>query len=327
MEESETDSLDSALRDGIITREQYDILKARQHAERSEQVSDQVRRRLLWVGLLLLAVLVFFLSIAFLTVGQRLLVTGGGLVATLVGAVLLWRDPNKVHLSRGLLGLSMIETMVVLLLARWEGYLNLEAHLSALIAVTVFGALLGIYKNSTWLASPSFVAFYIGFVTVGLPLTPDLYLAALAVSIGAAVLVVGVVWTWRLGGLIRLRDAYMRRAMVFGQLARGHFLLFNLYLLVGLAVLFSRLQIPYDVIGPVTGLMPFLVALVAVLYARSTNDPKLLTVASVVLALDAWFFVFASGNFYVWPVAVLVTAGILIYLGVRRRSRPIVGVS
>lgn len=314
MEEREVESLGAALREGVISQEQYDALVARLQRERAAQVSTEMRRRLLWVGLVLLAILVVFLSASLLTVGQRLVVVVVALFPSVGLAARFWPDPEKFHLSRGLLGLAILEGMVALLLARWERYLGLEPHLAGLVAVTAFGAILGIQQNSTWLASPSFAAFYAGFLTLGYPMGTDFFGTVLGVSIALAVGVVIIAWAWKMEKLVALRDAYERRKTVLGQLARGHFVLFTLYLFPALLFLLGAWNTAQVSLA---GLVPFLVALVGVLYARRMNDWKLLSVSSVLLALLAWLVVPFTGVF-VWPVAVLVTAGVLIYLGVRR---------
>jgi hypothetical protein len=66
----------------------------------------------------------------------------------------------------------------------------------------------------------------------------------------------------------------------------------------------------------------YLVALATPLYARSTNNEKLLVDATILLALVGWLFVLGS-RAAMWPLAVLVTAAVLIFLGIHRRARPV----
>ena len=311
------ESLEAALRDGVITQEQYDALVARLGADRETRLSEDLRRRLVGAGLLLLGAFVVFLALTYLSMGQRLALVSAALVATSCLAVMFWRDPAKVDLSRGLLGLGMFEAMLVLLLARWERYLGLEAHVGALVVVAGFGAILGIVQNSTWLASPSFLALYVGLVTAGLPVGSDFLVGVLLFSVVVAAGVVGLVWAWRRGALKGLHDAYVRRQRALGQLARGHLVLFDLYLPIGLSALLIRPPVGVSMEAyAVIGLAPFLVALVAVLYARAVRDPKLLTSASLLMVAVAWV---PWARSVVLPVAILVTAGVLIYLGIQRR--------
>lgn len=322
MERPGTESLESALRDGVITREQYDALVARMGRERSEEISDRTRRRVLWIGLVLLGILVLYVSVSFLTVGQRLALVLGALIATVAGAAFWWRDPDRFDLSRGLVGLAVVEAMIALFLARQESYVSQDEHLAILIAVTSFGALLGIRQSSTWLASPSFFALYVGLVSVGFSYLTEVHVVALAASVTIAVASAAIVAAWHAGYLAGLRDAYERRRRVLGQLARGHLLLFGLYLPVGILIVLPRAGFVDEPFLSFAVLPSYLVALVAVLYARWTQDAKLLTTSSVLLALVTWLFLLASGRVYVWPVAVLVTAAVLIFLGVRRGRSP-----
>lgn len=320
MQSGSRDSLRAALRDGVISREQYDALIARMQTDHAEGVSADVRRRLVAAGLLLLGILAVFLAVAYLTMGQRLALVSIGLGASAALAAYVWRDPSKVDLSRGLLGLAVFEAMLVLLLARWERHIDLEAHVAMLVAVAGFGAGFGIQQNSTWLATPSFVALYVGLVTAGLPVGSDFSIAVLAFSAAFALGVVGLVWAWGRGAMLRAREGYVRRKRVLASLARGHLVLFDIYLFYGLVILLYRLRLATTESLAMAGFPPFLVALVAILYARKTRDPKLLTVGAILLAVVAWIFVPISGTFFVAPVAVLVTAAALIYLGIRRRA-------
>jgi MFS family permease len=323
----ERNALKASLEAGVINREQYDAIVARIESERTEGLSRDVRRRLLGAGLLLLAVLVAFIAVAYLSMGQRLALGSVSLAALSGLAAMTWRDPSKIDLSRGLLGVAVFDAIVVLLLARWERYLYLESHVAALVAVTAFGAVLGIRENSTWLASSSFAALYVGLVTAGIPYGWDATAWILAFAVGFAVGVVVLVWAWSLGALPFLRNRYVRRRKVLSQLARGHLVLFDIYLFYGIVVWQTRFGFTSATDFAFTGVVPFLVALAAVLYARNTRDTKLLNVATILIAVIAWMVVPVSGGFFVWPAAILVTAGALIYLGTRKRVQQTVGPS
>lgn len=318
MEHREEESLEAALREGVISREQYEVLVAKMVRDRLEEISERTHRRVLWIGLVLLGILVLYASVSFLTVGQRLTLVLGALIATAIAAVLFWRDREKFDLSRGLVGLAVVEAMIALFLARHESYVSQDTHLLVLIAVTSFGAFLGIHQNSTWLASPSFFALYIGLLSVGFSFQTEVHVLALGVSVTIALAVAGMVGAWHAGYLLKLRDAYARRRGVLGQLARGHLVLFGLYLPVGILIVLPRAGFVDESVSWLVALPSYLVALIAVLYARWAKDVKLLTTASILLALVTWLFLFASRRVYVWPFAVLVTASVLIFLGVWR---------
>jgi hypothetical protein len=315
--------LEGALRDGVISREQYDVLAARMRLERREETSERTRRRILWVGLVLLGILVIYLAGSYLiAAAERLVVVSVGLVATAIAAIVFWRDPEKFELSRGLVGLAVVEAAFALVLVRQAGQLPQTELQILLAAVCGFGVLLGIHQNSTWLASPSFFAFYAGFFFVGVPYQTEFQLAVLGLSLTIAAIVPVILWAWHEGQLRSLQDAYVRRQRALGQIARGHLVLFGLYLPFGLLIASPRIGLPYDGYW-LYGLPSFGIALLAILYARWRTDEKLLMDASILLALVSWLFLYLSRSVYTWPLAVFMTAAVLIYLGVRRGRLPV----
>lgn len=307
-------SLEEALRDGLITKDQYEALRERFEARHARQATSRISRRLTWTGLVLVGLFVLFYAAFFLDEAARIALTTGVLAVTAVLAAALWKDPERVHLSRGLLGLAVLEGVALLLLLRLTGDLPLGPYLVGLILTTLAGTGFGIRENSTWLASPSAAAFYVGIVPAGLPLDRTFIEAVFAVSVALAVLVALLVAAWETGRLHDLRAAYLRRRESVSQLARGHLVLFVLYTILALIVLE-----PFGIRGAASdavGTVPFLLALAALLYARYTGDEKLLTVSSLLLAGVAWAFLWVTHRFLLfWPAGVLVTAAVLIYLG------------
>ena len=312
--------MDSALREGLITQEQYHALRVRMAAAVVREETEAVGRRVLWIGLLLLAIFVASLTLLVLDRTERIVVVSGALTASFFLAIAFWRDARKVTLSRGMLGLTVFSTMVLLLLLLSSG-LTEEMFLSLLVPLTIAGTVLGIQQNSTWLASPSAASFYIGFIFSNISSRYSLIREALVASVLIAIAVAILLVSWRNGRLPLLRDAYRRREVSIGQLARGHFALFVLFLPFALIDFLSRIGIYESGVVASAGLVPFLVAFAGVLYARSTRDRKLLTVSSLIVPAVAWLFLpFSRFPAVLWPVALLVTAAVLIYLGITTRQ-------
>jgi len=317
-------ALEAAVRDGLITHDQYEALRSRLEAEKAHREAETVGRKAMWVGLVLLAIVGAFLAFVFLDLGQRIVLLGVAVAITAGISAWLLRDPGKTTLSRGLLGLTIFEASLLLLLATQDGRIPLEWSVAILATATSFGLILGIYEDSAWLASPSVASLYLYLYFSGVMFGYDFWVPLLIVSVAIALGVVGLTAAWHAGRLVRLRQAYLRRRASLGQLARAHLVLFDLYLAAVLPFVVFR-SVPSDTVTfSLLGLVPFLVALVAVLYVRWSSDPKLMTVSSFLLVAVAWIFVFVSGRFYgwpfyLWPTAVIVTAAVLIYLGVRRQ--------
>lgn len=322
MEDRHTDSLKSALRDGVITKEQYEALRIRLQTERAGKAMNLAARRLVWIGLILIGILVVSLSLLYLNLSQRMLFLAPALTATATVSFLFWRDVRRFSLSRGLLGLAIFEATILLVLFREYAGLPPVQVLGFLVPVTLFGTILGLHQNSTWLATPSVFSFYVGFFWSGLWTVvsfDQLLIAVLLISVSIAAGITLMVWGWRTGRLRRLREEYLRRETSLGQLARGHLILFVVFLVLALSVTLPRTGMGFELASLLAGLVPFMVALTVVIYARRTDDAKLLNVATLLLALVAWLFVPFSRNLLVWPLAVLLTAAVLIYLGVRRQ--------
>ena len=322
MEDTGLDSLEAAYREGEISEDQYEALKARLVRKRAQKATRLAARRLLWTGLILVAILVIWVALTLLDQTQQIAVLGAGLGTTLAFTLLLWRQPDRFTLSRGLLGLTIFQFAVLLLLLQDFQSVPRVALLPALIVVTVFGAVLGIRENSTWLATPSVLSFYIGFIGLGFVFVSfnALIETSLVVSAAIAAFVTVLLGAWRLGQLQRVHTWYLHSEAALGQLGRGHFVLFTLFVFFGLAVLE-----PFGggyFFGPprlVPILAPFGIALAGLLYAWKTANGKLLTVASLLILVLAWFLIPFSGGLVLWPIAVSVTAAVLIYLGLRSR--------
>ena len=297
-EDTGLDSLEAAFREGEISEDQYEALKARLARERAQKATGLAARRLLWTGLILVAILVIYVALVFLDQPQRIAVLGAGLGTTLAFAFLLWRQPDRFTLSRGLLGLTIFQFTVLLLLLQGFQSVPHSALLAALTVVTVLGAVLGIRENSTWLATPSVLSFYIGFIGLGIAFGVGIAFVSfnafieilLVVSLVITALVTGLLWAWRLGRLRRMRTWYLRSEAALGQLGRAHFVLFTLFVFLALAVL-----PPFGggfFFGPprfLPILVPFGIALAGLLYAWKTENGKLLTVASLLILVLAWF--------------------------------------
>lgn len=323
MEDSDVDSLEAAFREGEISEDQYEALKARLARGRARQATGLAARRLLWTGLILVAILVIYTAFFFLDNLQRIAVLGAGLGGAVAFAALLWRRPERFVLSRGLLGLSIfLFAVLLILLQSVQGAPGLVL-LAALTTVTALGAILGVRENSTWLATPSVVSFYVGFMGLGIALLSFYAFveAVFVASIVIAALIVGVLWAWGRGRLRGAREWYRRREATLGQLGRGHFVLFTLFVFFALVAL-PQLGGGLLFVGGffLATLIPFGLALAGLLYAWRTANGKLLTVASLLILVLGWFFVPFSGITF-WPIALAVTAAVLIYLGLRSRWR------
>jgi hypothetical protein len=324
VEDTGLDSLEAAYREGEISEDQYEALKARLVRKRAQKATRLAARRLLWTGLILVAILVIWVALTLLDQTERIAVLGAGLGTTLAFTLLLWRQPDRLTLSRGLLGLTIFQFTVLLLLLQGFESVPHAALLPALIVVTVLGAVLGIRENSTWLATPSVLSFYIGFIGLGIAFVSfnALVETSVYVSVVIAAVVAVLLGAWRLGQLQRVHTWYLRSEAALGQLGRGHFVLFTHFMFFALTVVE-----PFGggyLFGPsrlVPILVPFGIALAGLLYAWKTENGKLLTVASLLILALAWFLLPFSGVLALWPIAVSVTAAVLIYLGLRSRLR------
>ncbi|MFQ6013231.1 MAG: hypothetical protein ACE5LS_06270 [Thermoplasmata archaeon] len=324
MEEEGPEALEAALREGIISEDQYEALKARLARERTRETTGLAARRLLWTGLVLVASLVIYVTTVFLDYQQRIAILGVGLGITFGLALWLWRQPGRFTLSRGLLGLAIFQFAILLLLLQAFQSIPGSALLVALTIVTILGASLGIRENSTWLATPSVVSFYIGFLggPGGALVSFDTLLeTTLIVSLVIAVLVAVLLWAWRRGQLRSAHAWYLRREAALGQLGRGHFVLFTVFVFLVLVVLApSGRRFFFDQAPVTASLIPFGIALAGLLYAWRTENTQLLAVASFLILLLTRLLVPFSGV-TLWPIAVSVTAALLIYLGLRIRGQ------